>query len=195
MGKNDFTKAYNLIDNMRKPDQDQAVDPDDNDQAVESSINDFFEKEKERKKKPDPVKKALFDSLDDLGKSKEIEDQPDDGLLDMGDGEIYTLAEIFDIDNPDNDPFNGKDSFMLKVDKKGFSEVTTKGGCDMDINQTESKSKRVNLLLQPSVHAVAKQRADEIGISLNEYISVLIKKDNGIVDLNMFFYNQRGFFK
>lgn len=41
----------------------------------------------------------------------------------------------------------------------------------------EVKSKRVQLVFQPSVKAAAEERASELGISLNEYIHRLIKAD------------------
>ena len=45
------------------------------------------------------------------------------------------------------------------------------------INHRENKTKRVNLLMQPSVFNAAKQKAELEGISLNEYLHRLIIED------------------
>jgi hypothetical protein len=39
----------------------------------------------------------------------------------------------------------------------------------------ETKSKRVNLLMQPSVHERAKSRAAAMGVSLNEFVHIAIE--------------------
>jgi predicted HicB family RNase H-like nuclease len=52
-----------------------------------------------------------------------------------------------------------------------FSVVTGVSG-------VEVKDKRVQLVFRRSTHAIAKAKAQELGISLNEYIHRLIEQDN-----------------
>lgn len=41
----------------------------------------------------------------------------------------------------------------------------------------EAKSKRVNLLIQPTLYGKLKSAADDAGISVNEYINNIIRKE------------------
>lgn len=41
----------------------------------------------------------------------------------------------------------------------------------------EKKTKRVQLLMKPSVHDKARSKASSLGMSLNDYINTLVEKD------------------
>lgn len=45
------------------------------------------------------------------------------------------------------------------------------------VKKIEPKSKRVQLVIQPSLHERAKAKAEAMGISVNEYICTLIARD------------------
>ena len=48
-------------------------------------------------------------------------------------------------------------------------------GYKMNPLYVETKSKRVNVLMQPSLHAKVKQRAQAEGLSVNEYIHLILE--------------------
>lgn len=52
-------------------------------------------------------------------------------------------------------------------------------GYRIDPRYIEMRTKRVQIVLQPSVYDAGKQEADRQGISFNEYIHALIKADRG----------------
>lgn len=47
----------------------------------------------------------------------------------------------------------------------------------MKFELTEKKSKRVQLIMQPSLYEKAKAKADRLGISFNEYVHAIIDND------------------
>lgn len=58
------------------------------------------------------------------------------------------------------------------------SEVEKESGNDEVVKipqKEETRSKRINLLLQPSVHKMAQKKCKKMGISLNECINQLLK--------------------
>lgn len=53
-------------------------------------------------------------------------------------------------------------------------------GYRLDPRYIEMKTRRVQLVLQPSVYDAGKQEADRQGISFNDYISALVRADRGM---------------
>lgn len=53
-------------------------------------------------------------------------------------------------------------------------------GYRIDPRYIEMKTRRVQLVLQPSVYDAGKQEADRRGISFNDYISALVRADRGM---------------
>lgn len=56
-------------------------------------------------------------------------------------------------------------------------------GYKLDPNMVETKTKRVQLVLQPSLYERAKEKAWREHLSVNEYIHQLIEKDTGSGEL------------
>ena len=82
------------------------------------------------------------------------------------------------------EPFNGISNKTEKTEQiKGQETIETlEGGKYMPDPpkvkippKEETRSKRVNLLLQPSVHEQAQSKCERMGISLNECINQLLK--------------------
>lgn len=69
-----------------------------------------------------------------------------------------------------------------KVDREPAGGTTPMGkrhipdGFKIDPRFIETKSKRVQLLIQPSLHSEAKAAAESLGISLNDFISRAIQE-------------------
>ena len=63
--------------------------------------------------------------------------------------------------------------------KKTSEKKTTPETSDaifITAEKKEARSKRVNLLVKPSVYAAAKQKCDKLGISINECINQFLAK-------------------
>jgi len=67
--------------------------------------------------------------------------------------------------------------------KNAVENTKPPAGYKLDPRCVEIKSKRVQLVLQPSVYERAKEKAWREHLSVNEYIHQLIEKDTGSGDI------------
>ncbi len=93
---------------------------------------------------------------------------------------------------------DGRTQFMTSPEqsclvrkKETIVEITE--GYRMNPMYIETKSKRVNLVLRPSLHSIAQEKATKEGISFNDYIHRLIESDieqyEENVDISNYFFD------
>lgn len=86
------------------------------------------------------------------------------------------VAEL-NITDATYDPTAEELEALAEYDKKPTKAPGEKNKGGRPKSKGETKSKRVQLVLKPSIHEQAKAKADALGISFNEYITELIKAD------------------
>ena len=73
-----------------------------------------------------------------------------------------------------------KDESISTTEVQDNNTVTpkeeSKGSITITVDKKESRSKRVNLVMKPSVHAAATAKCEKLGISLNECLNQFLEK-------------------
>lgn len=82
------------------------------------------------------------------------------------------MANRFKINEPKPETVVAKDVEMAVE----VAEGAKNSAVIISIEKKEVRSKRVNLLVAPSVYDAAKKKCDSLGISINECINQLLEK-------------------